>query len=149
SAAGADRVGLAAADRPRGCPAAGGRRDRRDRSRAEPDHGRGVLDDALGDAAASARAGRVAEGGRARGAVADAAGTARDAAGARPDRLTDPGNGSIFDPRAAGYRPVQSGPGRLPMPSATEQIVERLTARGVAFTIHEHVVARTVADALE
>jgi Cys-tRNA(Pro)/Cys-tRNA(Cys) deacylase len=35
------------------------------------------------------------------------------------------------------------------MPSATDQIVERLTARGVAFTIHEHVVARTVADALE
>jgi Cys-tRNA(Pro)/Cys-tRNA(Cys) deacylase len=35
------------------------------------------------------------------------------------------------------------------MLSATEQIVERLTSRGVAFTIHEHVVARTVADALE
>jgi Cys-tRNA(Pro)/Cys-tRNA(Cys) deacylase len=33
--------------------------------------------------------------------------------------------------------------------SVTEQIAERLTSRGVAFTIHEHVVARTVADALE
>lgn len=33
--------------------------------------------------------------------------------------------------------------------SVTEQIAERLTARGVPFTIHEHVVARTVADALE
>ena len=32
--------------------------------------------------------------------------------------------------------------------SVAEQIVERLTARGVAFTIHEHVVARMVADAL-
>ena len=31
----------------------------------------------------------------------------------------------------------------------TEQIAERLTSRGVAFTLHEHVVARTVADALE
>lgn len=30
-----------------------------------------------------------------------------------------------------------------------EQIVARLTSRGVPFTIHEHVVARTVADALE
>ena len=35
------------------------------------------------------------------------------------------------------------------MPNAAEQIVERLTSHGVAFTIHEHVVARTVADALE
>lgn len=35
------------------------------------------------------------------------------------------------------------------MPSATEQIVKRLTASGLAFTIHEHVVARTVTDALE
>jgi len=34
------------------------------------------------------------------------------------------------------------------MPSATEQIADRLTSHGVAFTIHEHVVARTVADAL-
>ena len=33
--------------------------------------------------------------------------------------------------------------------SVAEQIVERLTSRGVPFTIHEHVVARTVADALE
>ena len=29
-----------------------------------------------------------------------------------------------------------------------EQIAERLRARGVAFTIHEHVVSRTVADAM-
>lgn len=35
------------------------------------------------------------------------------------------------------------------MPSASEQIVEHLTVRGVPFTIHEHVAARTVADALE
>src|SRR4051812_24631989 len=35
------------------------------------------------------------------------------------------------------------------MPRATELIVERLTAHGVPFTIHEHVPARTVADALE
>jgi len=35
------------------------------------------------------------------------------------------------------------------MPGPTERIVERLTARGVPFTIHEHVPARTVADALE
>ena len=35
------------------------------------------------------------------------------------------------------------------MQGATEQIAERLAAHGVAFTIHEHVVARTVADALE
>jgi Cys-tRNA(Pro)/Cys-tRNA(Cys) deacylase len=35
------------------------------------------------------------------------------------------------------------------MPGPTERIVERLTARGVPFTIHEHVAARTVADALE
>ena len=35
------------------------------------------------------------------------------------------------------------------MPSATEQIAERLVAHGVAFIIHEHVAARTVADALE
>jgi Cys-tRNA(Pro)/Cys-tRNA(Cys) deacylase len=33
--------------------------------------------------------------------------------------------------------------------SVAEQIVGRLTARGVPFTIHEHVVAPTVADALE
>jgi Cys-tRNA(Pro)/Cys-tRNA(Cys) deacylase len=33
--------------------------------------------------------------------------------------------------------------------AVAEQIVARLTSRGVAFTIHEHVVARTVADALE
>jgi Cys-tRNA(Pro)/Cys-tRNA(Cys) deacylase len=33
--------------------------------------------------------------------------------------------------------------------TVTEQIAERLTARGVAFTIHQHVVSRTVADALE
>src|SRR5215213_2629724 len=35
------------------------------------------------------------------------------------------------------------------MVSAAEQIVEHLTAHGVPFTIHEHVAARTVADALE
>jgi Cys-tRNA(Pro)/Cys-tRNA(Cys) deacylase len=35
------------------------------------------------------------------------------------------------------------------MASAAKRIVERLTERGVPFTIHEHVVARTVADALE
>jgi Cys-tRNA(Pro)/Cys-tRNA(Cys) deacylase len=35
------------------------------------------------------------------------------------------------------------------MPDPGERIVERLTARGVPFTIHEHVPARTVADALE
>jgi Cys-tRNA(Pro)/Cys-tRNA(Cys) deacylase len=33
--------------------------------------------------------------------------------------------------------------------SVTERIAERLTSRVVAFAIHEHVVARTVADALE
>ena len=33
--------------------------------------------------------------------------------------------------------------------SLTEQIAGRLAARGVTFTIHEHQVARTVADALE
>ena len=36
----------------------------------------------------------------------------------------------------------------MSMSSVTEQIAGRLTARGVPFTIHEHVVARTVADAL-
>ena len=35
------------------------------------------------------------------------------------------------------------------MASAAERIVEHLTRRGVPFAIHEHVVARTVADALE
>jgi Cys-tRNA(Pro)/Cys-tRNA(Cys) deacylase len=35
------------------------------------------------------------------------------------------------------------------MPSATDQIVARLTSHGLPFTIHEHVIARTVADALE
>jgi Cys-tRNA(Pro)/Cys-tRNA(Cys) deacylase len=35
------------------------------------------------------------------------------------------------------------------MPSAAEQIVEHLSLRGVPFTIHAHVEARTVADALE
>jgi Cys-tRNA(Pro)/Cys-tRNA(Cys) deacylase len=33
--------------------------------------------------------------------------------------------------------------------SVAEQIAARLASRGVPFTIHEHVVARTVADALE
>jgi Cys-tRNA(Pro)/Cys-tRNA(Cys) deacylase len=33
--------------------------------------------------------------------------------------------------------------------NGAEEIVARLTARGVAFAMHEHVVARTVADALE
>ena len=35
------------------------------------------------------------------------------------------------------------------MSSAAERVVEHLTARGAPFTIHEHVEARTVADALE
>jgi Cys-tRNA(Pro)/Cys-tRNA(Cys) deacylase len=35
------------------------------------------------------------------------------------------------------------------MASAAERIMEHLTLRGVPFTVHEHVVARTVADALE
>jgi Cys-tRNA(Pro)/Cys-tRNA(Cys) deacylase len=35
------------------------------------------------------------------------------------------------------------------MPDPGERIVARLTAHGVPFTIHEHVAARTVADALE
>lgn len=35
------------------------------------------------------------------------------------------------------------------MAELTERIAERLTTRGVPFTIHEHVEARTVADALE
>ena len=34
------------------------------------------------------------------------------------------------------------------MCSATDGIVQQLTARGVAHTIHEHVVSRTVADAM-
>ena len=33
--------------------------------------------------------------------------------------------------------------------NVAEEIAVRLAARGVAFTIHEHVVARTVAEALE
>jgi Cys-tRNA(Pro)/Cys-tRNA(Cys) deacylase len=33
--------------------------------------------------------------------------------------------------------------------SVAERVAERLRSRGVTFTIHEHVVARTVADALE
>lgn len=33
--------------------------------------------------------------------------------------------------------------------SVSEQIAARLATHGVSFTIHEHVVARTVADALE
>ena len=35
------------------------------------------------------------------------------------------------------------------MSSATDSIVRQLTAHGVAHTVHEHVAARTVADALE
>jgi len=35
------------------------------------------------------------------------------------------------------------------MPSAAERVVAHLTGRGVPYTIHEHVEARTVADALE
>jgi Cys-tRNA(Pro)/Cys-tRNA(Cys) deacylase len=35
------------------------------------------------------------------------------------------------------------------MACAAERIVAHLTERGVPFTIHEHVMARTVADALE
>ncbi len=35
------------------------------------------------------------------------------------------------------------------MQDATLLIVERLASRGVGFTMHEHVVARTVTDALE
>lgn len=34
-------------------------------------------------------------------------------------------------------------------PDATERIAARLAAAGVAFTLHEHVAARTVADARE
>jgi Cys-tRNA(Pro)/Cys-tRNA(Cys) deacylase len=41
------------------------------------------------------------------------------------------------------------GRGNDRVSSVTERIAERLTSRGVAFTIHEHVVARTVAEALE
>jgi Cys-tRNA(Pro)/Cys-tRNA(Cys) deacylase len=33
--------------------------------------------------------------------------------------------------------------------NVADQLVSRLTSRGVPFTMHEHVVARTVADALE
>ena len=35
------------------------------------------------------------------------------------------------------------------MPDLAERIAERLATHGVPFTIHEHVEARTVADALE
>src|SRR6185295_1170256 len=38
---------------------------------------------------------------------------------------------------------------RMSTNTVTGQIAERLASRGVACTIHEHVVARTVADALE
>jgi Cys-tRNA(Pro)/Cys-tRNA(Cys) deacylase len=48
------------------------------------------------------------------------------------------------------HGPFDSSSIEEPQPvSVTEQIDERLTAHSVAFTIHQHVEARTVADALE